>query len=837
MPKTHLTVVVPTYNEAIGIASFFHTLTESLFGIDYEIIFVDDSSDQTPQTITALAEGYSNVRLIHREASERTGLATAFMTGWESARGEYVCCIDADLQHPPHIIQELLKNIVSNQADMAVASRYTAGGSAIGLGSTYRRLVSRAASRFSQIFLPGARTTTDPMSGFFLFRRELLSGVELAPRGFKILLEILVRTNTKKVIDVPYVFGNRHQGESKATLAQGQRFLEHVANLTAVYPIYRRLSRFLLIGLSGALINLGTLWFLTTWFTTPVKIAWLGGVLISILHNFILHNRFTFTERQARSWPEYFSVYISYTLLSLATIGVNYFFFTKAMALGIHYLPAAAGGIIAATALNFLGSNVMVWTTNNRPAFTLSSLIKIGIAAFCFYLLGGFLADLPIAARIIAFFSLLLTVQGLVAIFLMLYAWEDPDRAESYRSPQTWAPPTYSFTALLPARHEENVIAQTIRAISRLNYPEHLKETIVICRNDDIGTITAARRAISEIGTGNIRVITFDGYPINKPHGLNIGLAEAQGNVVAVFDAEDEPHTDIYQIANTVMLRNNSDVLQSGVQLMNHDSTWFSLFNVLEYFFWFKSTLHFFARRGFTPLGGNTVFFKREWLEHINGWDEGCLTEDADIGIRLAVAGAKTSIVYDERHVTQEETPSTVWGFIKQRTRWNQGFIQIFAKGDWLKLPGEKRRWAILLSIYLFTWPIVQGLLFLYVPFAIWIALTVKLPLLVALISNLPLIVLLFFLVVYNVGIYEFTHVYKRHYSLWTPLQSVLFFIPFQLLLGFAAFRAVARNLQNNFGWEKTAHSNAHRLEKPGQIPQTTRTKEQAPALQPVRQM
>jgi cellulose synthase/poly-beta-1,6-N-acetylglucosamine synthase-like glycosyltransferase len=156
----------------------------------------------------------------------------------------------------------------------------------------------------------------------------------------------------------------------------------------------------------------------------------------------------------------------------------------------------------------------------------------------------------------------------------------------------------------------------------------------------------------------------------------------AKGDIVTIFDAEDEPHPDILQVINTTFLNEAVDVVQSGVQLMNHNSKWFCFLNVLEYFFWFKSSLHFFARCGMTPLGGNTVFVRRPLMQQLGGWDHTTLTEDADLGIRLCIAKARVRILYDDEFVTKEETPHTIEQFIKQRTRWNQGFIQILLGED-----------------------------------------------------------------------------------------------------------------------------------------------------------
>src|SRR5690606_13166015 len=142
-----------------------------------------------------------------------------------------------------------------------------------------------------------------------------------------------------------------------------------------------------------------------------------------------------------------------------------------------------------------------------------------------------------------------------------------------------------------------------------------------------------------------------------------------------------------------VMLRDDSDVVQSSVQLMNYHSNWYSVLNVLEYFFWFRSGIILFNKlAGVTPLGGNTVFFKKDILEKIDGWSEDCLTEDALVGIEFAKKNATFSIVYDAKYSTQEETPPTLESFIKQRTRWHQGFLQILFGFDWLQLPQLRQK-------------------------------------------------------------------------------------------------------------------------------------------------
>lgn len=377
-----------------------------------------------------------------------------------------------------------------------------------------------------------------------------------------------------------------------------------------------------------------------------------------------------------------------------------------------------------------------------------------------------------------------------------------------FKSPKKIISPLLTFTALIPVRHEEVVIRDTILAVSNMVYPEHMKEIIVICSDDDKGTIHKVNDVIKEIGKRNISLHIYSEPPINKPHALNYALQYAKNDVIAVFDAEDEPHKKLYEIINTVMIQKKSDVVQSGVQLMNYKSNWFSVFNVLEYYFWFKSSLPFFANQGVIPLGGNTIFFKRETLKKVGGWDPKCLAEDADIGIRLSQIGAKINVIYDEEHATREETPPDLQQFIKQRTRWIQGFIQVLNKKEWKKLPSFTHK---ILALYILTISRAQALFLVYIPFSIFMIIMVKIPLTIALISILPLYILIIQIAIYNIGLYEFTTQYKIKYSIFVPLNIVLTFFPYQVILSYCAMRAIFRNLKKNNSWEKTKHTNAHR--------------------------
>ena len=448
-----------------------------------------------------------------------------------------------------------------------------------------------------------------------------------------------------------------------------------------------------------------------------------------------------------------------------------------------------------------------------------TSLVLLGVSlalGSTAVIAAGIITFHMILAAFILLLSVFLIAQGSITIFSMIYAWEDPERVNKTKSPRTFEKAHYSFTAIVPARQEGTVIADTIEAIDAIDYPDHLKEIIVVCKKDDTDTILAVKETILDLENPQIKLVTFNDDPINKPHALNVGLEKATKQVIVVFDAEDEPHKDIYKVANTVMLREKADVVQSGIQLMNYRSSWFSTLNVLEYFFWFKSSLQFFARTGFILLAGNTVFVKKEWIKRVNGWDENCLTEDADMGIRLSISGARIQVVYDEKHTTKEETPPTMASFIKQRTRWNQGFLQVLMKGDWRHLPKFSQR---ILAVYSLVWPEVQAILFILAPLSVLTILLVKLPVGIAMLSAIPFYILLLQFVTYAVGAYEFTKDYKLTYPIWIPVKILLTFFPFQILLSMSAIRAFIRHLMNKTAWEKTQHTNAHRVDTKFDIP------------------
>lgn len=402
----------------------------------------------------------------------------------------------------------------------------------------------------------------------------------------------------------------------------------------------------------------------------------------------------------------------------------------------------------------------------------------------------------------------LMMIQSLFNIRLRLFIWEEPNRERFNVTPTEFAPPSLSFSVLLPARQEEAVIGDTIEKVSQANYPRELLQIIVICEEGDLGTIAKVREKLAEPGKEGVRLIVFNDRPINKPHGLNKGLRFATNDVVTIFDAEDEPHADIFQVINTTMQQETVEVVQGGVHLMNYDTRWYSALNVLEYFFWFKSSLHYFGWSGMVPLGGNTVFVKRSLLAALGGWDDACLTEDADIGVRLSAAGARIRVICDDEHVTREETPPHVGALVRQRTRWSQGFMQVLFKGDWLRLPRPQQR---ILAAYILAVPFIQALFTIIMPISLVMIVLVKLPVWIAMYTWIPLYVFCLQACLDVAGLVEFIRIQKREFSWRVLLNVAIGYFPYQWLLAYAALRAVIRQLGRRNNWEKTMHVGIHR--------------------------
>lgn len=401
--------------------------------------------------------------------------------------------------------------------------------------------------------------------------------------------------------------------------------------------------------------------------------------------------------------------------------------------------------------------------------------------------------------------SLGLTAVASTTLLWMLHAWRTPQALSATRFSSSPLDPRHSFSLLVPARHEQEVLGDTLDALAVLDHPDY--EVLAIIGHDDPET-EAVARAAARRHPDRVRVVMDHSVPKNKPKGMNTALPKCRGDVVGVFDAEDEVHPRLLRLVDARFTETGADVVQGGVQLMNVQSSWWALRNCMEYYFWFRSRLHFHAEARFIPLGGNTVFIRTDRLREAGGWDAECLAEDCEIGVRLSTQGARVAVAYDPEVVTREETPGSLTSLFKQRTRWSQGFLQVLKKGEWRKLPTRRQR---LLAQYTLAMPFLQAFTGLMIPLAILLMFTIKVPPLVAMVTFLPLAPSLVILAVEAAGVGDFARNYDVKLRPRDYLRLVVGTFPYQVLLAGAAVRAVVREARGDGSWEKTEHVGAHR--------------------------
>lgn len=362
-----LSVVIPTFDEASNLEELIRRLAGVLdpaLPSSYELIVVDDDSpDLTWKLAERLALEYPRLRVMRR-IGER-GLASAVIRGWQAARGEYLCVIDADLQHPPGVVVELYR-LMQRGADMAVASRHVEGGG-VSDWSIARRIISRAAQLIGLLLLPGVvGRVTDPMSGYFMIRRGAIESVELNPLGYKILIEVLARGRFPWIGEVPYVFHERTQGGSKATAGVYLDYLRHLVRLRTSGLPFNRFLRFAVVGLSGVVVDMGLLFLLSD----PTMLGWgltrskLIAAETAIVNNFLWNDAWTFGDMSAhqQGFRPRLRRFGKFQLICLAGVALN----TVLLNLQFNFLHmnryvANAVAIAAVTGWNFWLNLKLSW--------------------------------------------------------------------------------------------------------------------------------------------------------------------------------------------------------------------------------------------------------------------------------------------------------------------------------------------------------------------------------------------------------------------------------------------------------------------------------------------
>ncbi|RJO62594.1 MAG: glycosyltransferase family 2 protein [Dehalococcoidia bacterium] len=351
-------ILIPTYNEHDNIALLLERIAGAITGNDYEVVFVDDDSrDGTPELIKALSSKYP-ARVVVRK--DKKGLASAVVDGFGMVSFDTVVVMDADLQHPPEVIPALIEAIRAG-ADIAVASRYVPGGGTAGWSKT-RQLISNGAIMLAHILLPQSRKVKDPMSGFFAFKKSVISGVTLAPIGYKVLLEMLVMGTAGKVAEVPFMFQPREKGKSKLDVKQEIEYLKHIFSLMQRSGELVRFLKFCLVGGSGVLVNEGLLWLLTDKVGLFFMLSSAIAIETSIITNFVLNHWFTFADLKGNGVKSYLTKLGQFNLVSLVAVGINlgllWLFKTE---FGVYYLIANLIGIAVSMLWNYIANNLWTW--------------------------------------------------------------------------------------------------------------------------------------------------------------------------------------------------------------------------------------------------------------------------------------------------------------------------------------------------------------------------------------------------------------------------------------------------------------------------------------------
>ncbi len=379
-----LTVVVPTRNERDNISLLVRRLEEVAPDLQIEVLFVDDSTDDTPLVIRAEASRSSRpIRLLHRAEHERKGgLGGAVHAGLAAASSDLVCVMDADLQHPPELLVALLDEARAASADAVVASRFCAGGDT-GEFSTFRVALSRGSALIARGMFPRRlRAVSDPMSGFFLVRRSAVDLTKLRPRGFKILLEILLSGRPLRTSEVAFRFGERHAGGSKASLAEGARYLWRLIELR-IGARTVRLAAFGAVGATGVAINAAIVDLLAYPLHVWYPVASVLATQVAILSNYALSELVVFRgvdpSRSRRSRL------LTYLLLNNALLAVTLpMLVALVSALGVRLLLANVVTLLVLAVVRFALADRYIWGSGEvraprlRLAFRTTRALRAG---------------------------------------------------------------------------------------------------------------------------------------------------------------------------------------------------------------------------------------------------------------------------------------------------------------------------------------------------------------------------------------------------------------------------------------------------------------------------
>lgn len=371
-----LSVVIPTYKERDNIENVVNILSgllDKTIPGNYELIVVDDDSpDRTWEVASNLISDYPQLRVMRRQ--EERGLSSAVIRGWQAARGSILGVIDGDLQHPPEVLTQLWQKIEQG-ADLAVASRHVEGGG-VSSWSVIRRFLSRGAQVLGLVILPEVvGRVSDPMSGYFMVRRNAIANTTLNPIGYKILLEVIGRGQIGAIGEAGYIFRERTEGESKVTWKEYIEYIQHLIRLRLStgrigkisqkvnFP-FGRFLRFGAVGFSGVFVDLTIFHLMRTVINLGLTRSTILSAEVAILNNFLWNDLWTFGDisRKQTGKRQRFKRFLKFNIVCLAgiiiqTLVVNFLYNN----VGMNQYIAKLIAIAVATIWNFWVNLKLSW--------------------------------------------------------------------------------------------------------------------------------------------------------------------------------------------------------------------------------------------------------------------------------------------------------------------------------------------------------------------------------------------------------------------------------------------------------------------------------------------
>ncbi len=355
-----LSVVVPTFNEYSNLAEVVRRLDETLRGIKWEVVFVDDdSTDGTPQALRDIAQSDARVRYLHRIG--RRGLASAVVEGILSTSASFVAVMDADLQHDETRLIAMLDRLQHSDCDVVVGSRYLEAGGVEGWDER-RQTISRVATSLAHLLLK--TELSDPMSGFFMLRRDAFdrSVRRLSSIGYKILLDILVSARPPlRIAEVPYTFRNRLHGESKLDSAVTWEYVMILLDKTIGRVVPVRFVMFMIVGGLGVFVHMLTLAVLNQAWNISFMTSQTTATVAAMTFNFFANNLLAYRDKRLKGfWPllgGLLSFYAVCSVGAISNVGIAAFMFAQ------HYSWWISGfaGILLGAVWNYAASSIFTW--------------------------------------------------------------------------------------------------------------------------------------------------------------------------------------------------------------------------------------------------------------------------------------------------------------------------------------------------------------------------------------------------------------------------------------------------------------------------------------------